>query len=100
MTQKRIFYPSFVPVGIGILVALILAYAARASVFGYSILVWDGLFTDLMPIYLSIVAIIASMNVVFVSWFAKNKYDVVGTIFCNMGGLLIAVLTCMSWYAF
>ncbi|MEK7150982.1 MAG: hypothetical protein AAB783_02170 [Patescibacteria group bacterium] len=100
MTQKRIFYPSFVPVGIGILVALILAYAARASVFGYSILVWDGLFTDFMPIYLPIIAGLAFINIVYVSWFAKNKYDTVGTIFCNIGGLLIAVLTCMSWYAF
>ncbi|MEK7576714.1 MAG: hypothetical protein AAB482_03380 [Patescibacteria group bacterium] len=100
MKQKRIFYPSFIPIGLAILVGLSLVCVSRLSALGYSILVWEGLFNDLMSIYLGVVGVFAFINIIYVYKFAKNKYDVIGTIFCNVGGFFIATMIYMAWHAF
>ena len=71
--NKRFLPYSLIPVVGSIVVVSFFVFVAIDPLPDYSLVVWSGLFTDLMPIYLTVIGIIALVNIIYVYLFAQKK---------------------------
>ena len=96
-SKKDIHAFSLLPILCGFLMGAISLYLIVSRLSDMDVIVWDGLLGNMLPMYLWIVTIFAAGNILHITYYSINKYDLAVNLLYNISGFILAFAAYVTW---